>query len=282
MAVKKGLGPWSLLSANFTDEMPANAVCLGGQEQLRTVYNSRPNIMDALNDHGYGPLTCPGTSSSGGGLSWGGGYECATYILENTQPGDWMLDVGSITVDVVGCVSFIHAYSSPVAKAMANTRGIVISRFEEDQVTHKLNIPFPSKTDPKLIPVPKTTLEPGLYEFLFVLEDGRLLSRFLEFTVPTTLKADYASFTNVNIYPVPVNDKVFAIDMDLALPTAVSIQIVNGQGTTYYTKDLVFELAGRNKHVVDMAQPWPNGLYHAILTYQDGSSTTRSLIVNIE
>jgi len=283
MAVKKGLGPWRRLAMNPTNEISLDGMCLSGTGALRTIYNARPETIQRLETYDLDPLMCGGMLNPGGGTTWGGGYDCTTYVFYETDPGIGFLDVGTFSVSTIGCVILIDEDNGPMLPHILGfSTGVTISRFEEDRVTHKLNIPFPSETDPKLIPVPKTILEPGLYEFLFVLQDGRMVSRFLEFTVPTTLKADYASFTNVNVYPVPVNDKVFAIDMDLALPTAVSIQIVNGQGTTYYTTDLVFELAGRNKHVVDMAQPWPNGLYHAILTYQDGSSTTRSLIVNIE
>ncbi|HMN05933.1 MAG TPA: hypothetical protein PKD45_09410 [Flavobacteriales bacterium] len=51
-------------------------------------------------------------------------------------------------------------------------------------------------------------------------------------------------------------------------------------GKEYYTKTVNFDQAGRNKHVVEMGNAWPNGIYHAIFQYGDGSSTTKSFSVD--
>jgi hypothetical protein len=53
-------------------------------------------------------------------------------------------------------------------------------------------------------------------------------------------------------------------------------------GVSYYTNELSFPFAGKNKHVVRMAGNWPNGLYHAVLTYPDGSTKTKSIVIDIE
>jgi len=61
---------------------------------------------------------------------------------------------------------------------------------------------------------------------------------------------------------------------------SVAITVINNEGTQMYTKSLNFDVAGRNKHVVEMNSQWPNGLYHAILQYTDGSS--ESVTFNVE
>lgn len=60
----------------------------------------------------------------------------------------------------------------------------------------------------------------------------------------------------------------------------IDLTIVNNTGVPYYTRALEFTLAGRNKHVVTMLSDWPEGIYHAVFSYSDGSSSSRSFNVD--
>lgn len=62
----------------------------------------------------------------------------------------------------------------------------------------------------------------------------------------------------------------------------VNMTVVNNMGVNYYSETVQFDLAGRNKHVVKMTEPWPNGLYHAHFQFPNGSMQGRSFIVDLE
>jgi hypothetical protein len=141
-----------------------------------------------------------------------------------------------------------------------------------------VSIPIPTDKDPKLIPVPKTVLQPGLYEFSISMDDGTIMRRYQDFSSQVVINADFAAFSIINIYPVPVKDS-FAVDFDLLAPMDINMTVVDNMGHTYYQKALHFPLAGRNKHVVDMTPQWPSGLYHAIFQYADGSSESLNFTV---
>ncbi|HRN38702.1 MAG TPA: hypothetical protein PLL18_17465 [Flavobacteriales bacterium] len=100
-----------------------------------------------------------------------------------------------------------------------------------------------------------------------------------DFDQPQIINADFADFINVTIYPVPVKGGEFAVDIDLLVPTSVNLTIVNNMGKDFFAKELYFDLPGRNKFVVEMGTLWPNGIYHAIFQYGDGSSVSRSFSV---
>ena len=107
-----------------------------------------------------------------------------------------------------------------------------------------------------------------------------MFRHYEELVDPVTVKADFDSFIQATIYPVPVKDKDFAIDFDLFTPTNINLSIVNNMGVVYYTTPLEFPIAGKNKHLVTMPTPWPEGLYHAIFQYTNGTSGSRSFNVD--
>lgn len=133
-----------------------------------------------------------------------------------------------------------------------------------------------------MVSVKKTTIEPGFYEFRIHLKDGTILRHFEEVKVSTTLRADFANFVNINVYPVPVKEQMFAVDFDLDEPMTINMTVVNNVGVNYYTNSIRFDLGSRNKHVVRMSDPWPNGLYHAHFQFPSGSVQSRSFIVDMD
>jgi hypothetical protein len=287
-AVKKGKGPWQDFNVT-TDVMGAQAVCNGqGAGHLRTVYNADDLVESALSSNDLPPLAC--------GLSWGTGYNdwCTAYHFEEQTWGDPPNFMTDVTISVIGCVHTTFGFnpheiwypemaagSGPNGDySLADVANILVSQWTEHVRTEVISVPVKGVGDPKLLKVTKTEVPGGLYDFMVIMNDGRILRRFVEFEGPTVLNADFAAFTNVNIYPVPVRDARFAVDFDLAVPTAVSLTIVNNQGFTFYTKSLTFAQPGLNKHVVETGAPWPNGLYHAVFQYPDGSTESVSFTVD--
>lgn len=151
--------------------------------------------------------------------------------------------------------------------------------YDDGTMDGVFGVDIPDGKDPKLVQVDRTELTPGLYEFVVVLNNGQIMRHFEDFDQPQIINADFADFITVNIYPVPVKDREFAIDLELMAPGQVDITIVNNMGEPYYAKQLNIEAAGRHKHVVRMDPEWPNGIYHAIFQYGDGSSTSRNFSV---
>lgn len=281
-AIKKGLGPWMTMGSVWTDDIAAQALCLPGGHYSMDLYNSRPEIQQALQWRGYSNLACPAGPGSGGGLNWGVSEDCPDYFLEETSypTGD-----NVSTATIIGCAELYGPDGPimPMGHHLDNVAGVLVNHWSVDgRVVEMVTIPFPGVKDTKLIPVPRTPLEAGLYEFVIVLEDGNIISKFHEFASDVILRADYAAFTNVNIYPVPVTDKAFAIDLDLPLAMNVQVNIVNNMGASYFQKTLNYTIGGLNKEVVQMSPAWPNGLYHATFLYPDGSVDARSFTVNIE
>lgn len=141
--------------------------------------------------------------------------------------------------------------------------------------THTLQVNVDGVNDPRLVRIPKTTIQPGLYEIKVVLKDGRVLRHYEDFAAPITINSRFASFVDENIYPVPVTGNRFAVDMDLLFPMIINFTVVDNMGTPKYNATWTFPQAGRNKQVIDMNPLWNNGLYHAIFQFPDGSSDTK-------
>lgn len=293
-AVKKGKGPWRDLYA-WTNEMSVQGVCGNEPGHVRTLYNADGLVQNALTTLNLNPLSCQGMMSPGGGLSWGSGHNswCTQYHFEEQtwgNPPNFMYDV---TISVIGCAEVTFGFnpheiwypgmflgSGPNGDyALADVANIIVSQWTENSRRDVLSVPVNGVRDPKLLKVRKTEAPAGLYEFMVIMNDGRILTRFIDLKQSVVLNADFAAFTNVNIYPVPVQENVFAVDLELPSPTTVALTVVNNMGTPYLTESLAFDLSGKNKHVVKMATPWPNGIYHALFQYPDGSASSSSFTV---
>ncbi len=291
-AVKKGKGPWRDLHA-WTSEMSTQGVCGNEPGHIRTLYNADGLVQNALSTLNLNPLWCQGMMAPTGGVSWGSGHAswCTNYHLELLPEGVGFFE--NSVMSIVGCVTITYGFDpsnqsgagTPTGSGpngeyiLADVANVIVNHWGEDSRTEVLSVPVQGINDPKLIKVRKTTVPAGLYEFMIIMNDGRILSRFIDLQQATTLNADFAAFTNVSIYPVPVRDQLFAIDLDLPAPTTVALTVVNNMGVTYLTESLPFELPGKNKHVVKMDTPWPQGLYHALLQYPDGSAESISFTV---
>jgi hypothetical protein len=289
-AVKKGRGPWRDLHAT-TEAIAAQQVCNGqGVGHLRELFNDDDGVAQTLNTYELDPLTCMGMIAGGSGLTWGTGYNgwCPENdVMFSDLPdavAEWVINILNCEEDtwpgVFHELRSQYGGSSPRGTyVLPDVSTVVINHWTEDVRTEVISIPVNGIGDPRLLQVTKTEISGGLYEFVLIMNDSRIISRFVEFEGPTILNADFAAFTVVNIYPVPVTGGRFAIDFDLWAPTSINLTIVDNQGTPYYTEALTFDLAGLNKHVVGMHATWPDGLYHAVFQYLDGSSESISFTV---
>lgn len=286
-AVRKDKGPWVGLYA-WTEPFDDPYICQSGPAALLNRYNADQNVISALANGGptgnMAPLSCESYIIAGQQLGWGSAYNCVN-INWSPIPGV-PFDVPNAANVAVGCITFTdvsgagpsHPFWPYIRPGIA---GVMINEWTAFRKSSILAIPFPSN-DTKLAAMPRTVLEEGLYEYVIILEDGRLISIFQEVLEPLTLAADFLNFTNISIYPVPVNEKHFAVDLDINAPMSIELTVVNNSGVEHYAKTMEFKVAGRNKHVVKMNEPWPNGLYHAHFQFPNGSTQSRSFIVDMD
>lgn len=274
-AIAKGRGEWSSFLVSTDVIGTGNGDLCQSGDYLRQVFNSDALVQFTLSQNQAGPVTCTAMIDvTSGGNTWTSGSSalCTSWTINYEHNGD-EIDIISWASEVVNCPTFVA--HRPEAKRPFSVEVIHHHDGTSDPVVAVL---LPSEKDPKLIPFPKTELAPGLYEYRVILDDGSIIRHFEDYDQTVVLNADFASFSIINIYPVPVKDS-FSVDFDLMAPMDIDMTIVNNTGEPYFQKNLNFPLAGRNKFVVDMDQQWPGGIYHAIFQYADGSSESMNFNV---
>lgn len=285
-AIYKSKGPWHTFSAQ-TDQILGVDHCYETYpDGLRTLYNSDDLVQFALSQNGLNSLTCDAiVSNGGGGEGWGdsGTGICTSFAwsdgLEDVD-GDGNIDPVGLVSTIIGCPDDGSVPDSYLLKTLSDVSTIVINHWYPNSVTHALVIDIPDTDDPRLVPVPRTVLQPGLYEYMVIFNDGTIWRKYQSYTTSKVISANFASFTDITAYPVPVRDDVFSLDINTVAPMTIRLNIVNNQGVQYYMQDLVLDVAGRNKHVVKMSPPWPSGIYHCVFTYSDNSSESVSITVD--
>ena len=257
--IRKDKGPWRGLDAFTENYTQPSEVC--GEDELVAIYNSDSFVQNTMNIMDMDPLSCMAFLQSGNGSAPG----CLTLPIQG--------NLNAWVQSVLSCFGISDLNSTVLPQLLHSTSVI---QWANGQVEPLIDIVYPTEKDPKLVSIPRTHLQPGLYEFRIALTDGRIIRHFEEFQTSTTITASFAPFINANIYPVPVTRSSFAIDFDLPGAMSMNITILNNNGTVYHAESLSFDLPGRNKHVVRMTSQWPAGLYHAVFQFPDGSSNSLS------
>lgn len=280
---RKDRGPWRNLQAVTNDLAQPSQICM----DLRAHYNGDGQVLSAMATANVGLLTCsplPGSLHTGS-VSWGSGgpSDCFNEI----HPGDYGYNNAAWADALLDCYSQSTSTGEPGSGGGLGHGGlwdvadIVVSAWLPSSSNEVMRV-VPNSRDPRLASVPRTMIEPGLYEFRIRLKNGTILRHFEEVIEQTIMTADFSDFVDINIYPVPVKEQVFAVDFDLDHPMTIIMTVVNNMGINYYSESVQFDIAGRNKHVVKMTEPWPNGLYHAHFQFPNGSMQGRSFIVDLE
>lgn len=275
--IRKGMGDWDDIMNNSAVEMIDDGTSCGGY-QLMDLFNSYYDLVDHQGDP-LPELTCSGLSTAGEGVSWGPGSTgiCTSFTL-TTFTGPDGTDLIDWVVETVECPEF--ELDPGEQNDLSSVSGVTVHRWDIAGKTKMLGFAIPEEGDPRLVPIPKTRLDTGLYEFMIVLRDGHIIRHFEDFSQPVILNAKFSSFVDVNVYPVPVTGRNFAVNFDLQVPMDINMSVVNNQGVSYYSHLLHYTIPGRNKHVVTMPTPWPSGIYHCIFQYPDGSSDSKNITVN--
>ncbi len=291
-AIAKHFGPWQLAPHGVTtSNMPIdiNSLCMpigisGADDNLRALFNANSASSNLLTSTGAPELVCNGMISLGGDANqWGGQFSQCTEltVYSDTYPDGtvdilgWMMELTDCAISPTNATIYPFSEVSSV-EVIPITGGGIGSGGYVDPV---ISVAMPESKDPKLVQVPKTELSPGLYAFTVVMRNGDVLRHYEDFDQPVVINSHFAAFATINIYPVPIKGREFAVEFNLAYPLQVEMTILDNMGHTYFSKALNFETAGLNKIVVDMGQQWPGGIYHAIFQYQDGSSNSKNFTV---
>jgi hypothetical protein len=271
-AIRKDKGPWRNLYAWTNNYAQPSQVC----DNLLAIYNADPVVVaNRTSSNPHIPLlSCMALPAGGGGLSTGGlgPFNPCTQVPVSDYDGD----IFAWALNAIECFT-TSGWSS--SSGFQDLHSISVTRWTNTGRSLVLHAVLPSEKDPKVTPVRKTALSAGLYEIMLVMDNGTVVRRYEEVLGQLVIHADFASFVNVNIYPVPVVGNRFAIDFDLTFPMSMNLSIINNSGVIYHAEALSFEFAGKNKHVVSMTSSWPKGLYHAVLQYPGGSSESVSFSV---
>jgi len=291
-AIRKDKGAWRSIYRS-SHHVGLGAMCDADGMFLKEFYNQDSDVEDdySTGPNPPGPISCPSGTLSPGFDAIGSGLEVNCFWQEFLTSVAVYNTVGEIEIleEVMYALHCEEGGGSGTPwgtpHPMGSVGGIVINRWANGRNIPMLTIKIPKLApgqpfDPKLIQVKKTHLPVGLYEIMLIEHDGTIKRHFEEVKTPVTIGASFASYVSNTIYPVPVKDKTFAIDFGLAFPMDINLTIVDNMGGTHHTKALSFQYAGRNKYVVNMDTEWPEGLYHAIFYYPDGSSETTSFLVD--
>ena len=285
-AIAKKKGPWCNQHANTQEYLGVEYCSTDDVSMILQRFNSDPHADSMFNaSGGLDTLFCDGQYAYGGGGGWGDWDISGCTQSFTHSDGTEDLD-GDGELDPVGWIDFILDCQDgdPYLwdedhQGLELVSNIVINHWYPGTPGPSVNIHIPDEADPKLIPVPRTQLEPGLYEYVVHFNNGLVWRRFQSYDQPKVIRADFASFTNVSVYPVPVDRRTFSVDFETVAPMNVNVKVIDNQGTIWYQKSVSFNLAGLNKHVITMPAQWPNGLYHVIITFDDGSTESIGITV---
>ncbi|MBZ0207532.1 MAG: hypothetical protein K8H89_14510 [Flavobacteriales bacterium] len=242
---------------------------------LRPIFNNDPVILGLMAQYGAPPLEChPLFPLGGAGLQWGGVFtECTAVTVYSNENPDGTVDILGWMMELTNCAVSPAGYEPYIDLCLT------IEEVTPGGTEPVMGVSLPFGKDPKLVVIPKTELEPGLYQFMVIGKDGQVIRHIEDFESPVVLNSRFASLADINIYPVPVSGMEFAVEFNLATPLQIDITVVDNTGEQFLTKEVDFPTAGLDKIVIGIDNQWKPGLYHAIFQFQDGSSTSKNFTI---
>lgn len=272
-AIRKDKGPWRGFVA-YTDMLIGGAgeYCVS-PGLLTDRYNADDLVQTQLIANGLDPLNCVAFLEAGGGQSWGDGSTgVCTEITVPTDGGS--ISTNNWVMTTVEC--------DPVATPhYVKNAGLIVNQWTPTGNGRRiLTVPFSGVLEASSVPIPPITLQPGLYEFILIYDDGSIYRHYQDFRNEVTLRDEYADFAQMNIFPVPVTGSAFTIGLELPSPADLELRIVNNMGVEYHAETLRIARDGAYEHEVRMDIPWPSGLYHCSMTYPDGSVDQMTITVH--
>lgn len=115
------------------------------------------------------------------------------------------------------------------------------------------------------------TLVPGLYNFGFALKGTGYVPIILEVEKKFSISMAMADFLSVNIYPVPITDNKFNIDMTASEELKFTYEFRDGTGKLLYEEKFSLKKGQQWKHTVTPKEGIPSGNHINRFVFADGS-----------
>lgn len=114
-------------------------------------------------------------------------------------------------------------------------------------------------------------LDKGLYSAMLTTQKGGQVFRLIEVHEAIDLLASYAEFTDVNIYPVPIQNDWFSIDLMSSISSTIEYEIYDVSGFLLHSQRIVLGKNGLVTLRIAPSNPLPNGLHSHVFRFPDGS-----------
>lgn len=115
------------------------------------------------------------------------------------------------------------------------------------------------------------TLQPGLYNFGMSVKDVGYVPIIFELEKKMNFSMAMSNLLSVNIYPVPIVDHKFTIDMRATESLKFTYEFRDDTGKLLYTEKFQLKKGQEWKHVVAPKQGIPNGMHINRFIFEDGS-----------
>jgi hypothetical protein len=115
------------------------------------------------------------------------------------------------------------------------------------------------------------TLQPGLYNFGFAVKGKGYVPMIFELEKKLTISTAMADFLSVTIYPVPIIDGKFNIDMTASEDLRFTYEFRDGTGKLLYEEKFSLKKGQQWKHSVAPKEGIPSGNHINRFVFADGS-----------
>jgi hypothetical protein len=115
------------------------------------------------------------------------------------------------------------------------------------------------------------TLTPGLYNFGFAVKDYGYVPVIFEIEEKLNVVTSLSDFLSVNIYPVPITDNSFTIDMTASETLNFTYELRDGNGLLLHKEGFRLKKNQQWSHVVKPKNGVPNGNHINRFIFSDGS-----------
>ena len=118
------------------------------------------------------------------------------------------------------------------------------------------------------------TLEAGLYNFAFIMKDGTYKPVVVEVDRQVNVTLMLADLLDVNIYPVPITDNTFTVEMVANDDLRFNYQLLDDSGMQLYGESFSLKKDQEWKHAVIVESGIPDGILINRFEFSDGSVKT--------
>lgn len=121
---------------------------------------------------------------------------------------------------------------------------------------------------------PSFTLNPGIHQITFALENGKILQFYLPIENKLTNDFPLSNYVNLVAFPVPFTGANFNINIESAAKLDIQLEVKDLSGKIYYSNRMLLRDGHNTDHRINLNESPPNGIYVLTAKFSDGSSKT--------